>query len=164
MTWLTSWTQCWTEACSFLPLLTSGFSTGAPCDGGRVDPALSGACRSLQVPPSPHFALWLRTKLPSLPTPGSVTHMPARPWASFCGGQAFPTRLAAGEKLRGAAQAVLEATEKPLLPCTELRTLHKGPFSFPTALLSPAFYYLSPAKNVSQERPPQAAATELAIH
>lgn len=37
--------------------------------------------------------------------------------------------------------------EKPLLPCSEL----------PTALSSPASYYLSPANNVSQERPPRAA-------
>lgn len=72
----------------------------------------------------------------------------------------FPTRLAAGGE---PAHAVLEATEKTSLPCTEPRSLHKGPFSFPAALLSPASYYLSPANNVSKERPPWAAATELAI-
>lgn len=76
----------------------------------------------------------------------------------------FPPDWLQEESPEGAAHAVLQATEKPLLPCIELRSLHKGPFSFPTALSSPASYYLSPANNVSQERPPRAAATELAIH
>lgn len=98
---------------------------------------------------------------------GNKAALLAHPWlrvtcdsvalGRFPRGQAFPTRLAAGGEPRGVAHTVLEAMEKPLLPCTELRSLHKGPFSFPTALSSPASYYLSPANNVSRERPPRAA-------
>lgn len=68
-TWLTSWMQCWTEACSLLPLPASSRSTSAPRDGGRAELAPSGASRSLQPPPSPHFALRLGTQLPLLAHP-----------------------------------------------------------------------------------------------
>jgi len=163
-TWPTSWTRCWTEACSLLPLPASGCSASAPRDGGRADPAPNGASGSPQQPPCPHCALRLGTQPPLRALPGSVSHVPARLWAGFRGGQAFPTSPAAGGEPRGAAHAVPEATEKPSLPCTEPRSLHKGPFSFLAALPSPASNYLSPANNVSQERPPWAAATALAIY
>lgn len=61
MTWPTSWTRCWTETCSLLPLLTSGCSASALQTGGertrhRVVPSGLPGHLHPRAPPSQHSA------------------------------------------------------------------------------------------------------------
>lgn len=146
--------RCWTEALSFpsLPLAapTVSLVMGKSGSSTEVTPGLSSCL-------IPTLCTALGTLLPLLAHPWLRITRASAAAGSLPRGQAFPTRLAAGGEPQGAAHGVLEATEKP-------RSLHKGPFCFPAALLSPASYYLSPANNVSEEKPPWAASTGLAVH
>lgn len=129
MTWLTSWTRCWTEACSLLPFPLSSCSASVPHDGGvwirhqAVPPGLSS-----RLPPHTLHCGWERGR-PSALTPGSIPHLPAR--AAFRGVRHFPPDWQLGREPAEAAHVVLEAMEEPSFPCTEPRSLHKGPFSSP---------------------------------
>lgn len=65
MTWLTSWMQCWTEACSFFPFPAS------VCSVSEMGEEWISTKRCLQVPPaapSLHFApllgLWMALLIP----------------------------------------------------------------------------------------------------
>lgn len=118
--------QCWTEACSLLPFPASGCSASARRDGGRADPAPLGASRSLQPPPSLHFAPWPGTWLPLLTRPvspapeppGSVSHAPAQPRGSGVSHQTG-SRMGAqrgracGPGGRGEALAASHSAEEP---------------------------------------------------
>lgn len=165
MTWPTSWTRCWTEPCSLLPFPASGCSASARGDGGKSGsstarclrvspaaslPALCTAAGNVATPPHP----------PRVTGPRAPRLHVARPGPAM-GVRRFPPDWQQEESPEGLR---LWSRRPQRSPRTALRSLHKGPFSFHTALPSPASHYLSPANNVSKERPPWAAATELAIY
>lgn len=85
MTWPTSWTRCWTETCSLLPLLTSGCSASALQTGGertrhRVVPSGLPGHLHPRPPPSQHSApRWECSRPSAHPAPCHTRRRGRRP-------------------------------------------------------------------------------------